>query len=161
MMERSSHHPRPAKGTATERVWAIADDISRKQGARARRRQVIEKYVAEGGNPNTASTQYYYWSQKYAPSDAEQDAPDRGRQNFIQVRVEPNGRVLIPAVLREQMDLGEDGKAAARVVDGELRLISPRMALRKLRERARQLVPDGGSVVAEFIAEKREEAERE
>lgn len=161
-MHSLSHYTRPAKGTATERVWAIADDITRRTGRRAKRQQVIEKYVAEGGNPNTASTQYYYWSRKYADRDAAPDeSAGRGQTDRMRLRVESNGRVLIPASLREQMDLGEDGKVTARVVDGELRLIAPRTALRRLREKARRLVCDGTSVVDEFIAEKRKEARRE
>ncbi|CAN5617723.1 hypothetical protein BH23PSE1_BH23PSE1_10130 [soil metagenome] len=50
-------HSRPAAGTATGRVWDLADAISRAAGRKARRREVIDAYAAEGGNPNTASTQ--------------------------------------------------------------------------------------------------------
>lgn len=155
-----SPHMRPSPGTATERVWAIADDITRKTGRRAKRQQVIEKYVTEGGNRNTASTQYYYWSRSRQYGDRTAKGTSATCAPVL-LRVEANGRLLIPADLREAMELGEDGKVTARLVEGELRLISPRTALRKLRETAKRLAPDGASVVDEFIAEKRDEAARE
>lgn len=154
-------YSRPTKGTATERVWQLADEITRKTGRRAKRKQVIDAYVSEGGNPNTASTQYYYWSQKFKSDEMADATPRRAGDEPVQLRVKSNGRVLIPAELREAMELGPDGKVTARIVDGELHLITPAVALRKLRDMARKLVPEGASVVDEFIAEKRKEAARE
>ncbi|GIL01712.1 MAG: hypothetical protein BroJett030_16110 [Alphaproteobacteria bacterium] len=157
----ASVYTRPSKGTATERVWEIADEITRKNGRRARRKQVIDAYVAEGGNANTASTQYYYWSQKFDADNGAEKLPTRSSGQSFQLRIESSGRLVVPAELREAMELGPDGRVTARVVDGELRLVTPSVALRKLREMARKLVPDGRSMVDEFIAEKREEAARE
>lgn len=152
---------RPASGTATERVWQIADTITRDTGRKARRKEVVEAYVAEGGNGNTASTQYQYWSQtqtrRHEPTAfARVPAFDRA-----QLSVDASGRVMIPPDYLAGMEIGPEGKVTARLVDGELHLISPRVALRKIRQIVQALPNDGGSVVDEFIAEKRREAARE
>jgi hypothetical protein len=52
---------RPKAGTATGRVWDIADEISREAKAPAPRKGVLDKAVAEGINPATAATQYVKW----------------------------------------------------------------------------------------------------
>ena len=51
----------PGPGTRTGQVWEIADAITLEKGRRAQRHEVIERYVAENGNRNTASTQYQRW----------------------------------------------------------------------------------------------------
>ena len=58
-------HARPQPGTLTGRVWELADEITREKGRRAERREVIERYVAENGNRNTAGTQYQHWKKHY------------------------------------------------------------------------------------------------
>ena len=50
-------HARPKSGK-TARVWEIADALTSQTKKRARRKDVIQIYASEGGNPNTASTQY-------------------------------------------------------------------------------------------------------
>jgi hypothetical protein len=52
---------RPKDGTTTGRVWAISDEISKKNGAPADRKTVIEQVVAEGINASTGATQYGKW----------------------------------------------------------------------------------------------------
>lgn len=52
---------RPRPGTRTARVWDLADEITRERGRLAKVGEVRERVVAEGGNPNTANTQYYRW----------------------------------------------------------------------------------------------------
>ncbi len=56
---------RPLSGTQTGRVWDIAEQITREKGRCAERSEVIERFTAEGGNRNTASTTYYTWKQHY------------------------------------------------------------------------------------------------
>jgi bifunctional DNA-binding transcriptional regulator/antitoxin component of YhaV-PrlF toxin-antitoxin module len=141
--------------------------VSRREGRKAKRQEVIRRYLEEGGNRNTASTQYYYWSQRYdaseAPSSKASEAARTPRFSGepVLLRVEANGRILIPGELREAMELGDEGKVAARIEDGELRLMAPRVALRRLQEKAKALGVDGRSIIDEFISEKRKEAERE
>lgn len=52
---------RPGKGTATERIWVIADEISATAGAPAKRAEVLSKAEAEGINITTAATQFGRW----------------------------------------------------------------------------------------------------
>jgi hypothetical protein len=52
---------RPKDGTTTGRVWAIADEISAKNGSPADRKSVIDQVVAEGINASTGATQYGKW----------------------------------------------------------------------------------------------------
>lgn len=155
-------YTRPSKGTATERVWEIADALTRQQGYKAKRAQVIDAYVQEGGNRNTASTQYYYWSQQASGNgDSGEGTGEKHQTGVIQLTIEPNGRLLIPLELRRLMKLGDTGRVSARVVDGELRLVSPMVALQKLQREAATMDLNGKSVVEEFIKEKREESSRE
>jgi hypothetical protein len=152
-------HARPNEGTATARVWELADAITAEKGRRARRREVVAAYVAEGGNANTGSTQFYYWNQATRrPHPKKERELPRGP---LQLRIGEDGGLVLPAELTTGIELGPDRKVTAQLVDGELRLITPRVALRKLRTAAKALAPEGMAVVDDFIAEKRREAERE
>lgn len=63
--------------------------------------------------------------------------------------------MLIPAKMREAMLLGSPGRVTARVVDGELTIISPQAALRRVQKMAQKFKKPGESVVDEFLAERR------
>lgn len=52
---------RPKSGTATGRVWEIADELSKAAGGPAARADVLKAFEAEGGNPATGATQYGRW----------------------------------------------------------------------------------------------------
>lgn len=52
---------RPGAGTATGKVWEIADSISQATGKPASRKSVLEDAQAAGINPATAATQYGRW----------------------------------------------------------------------------------------------------
>lgn len=153
---------RPLPGSATARVWEIADDLLRRRGALPSGREVADLYVAEGGNEGTAFTQYSHWKKAYQnhfKRGSTAPKPEEGR--VLQLRVDPAGRLVIPQDALAGMELGPDGRVTARLQDGELMLMSPRVALRRLRKAARELAPEGMAVVDEFIAEKRREAELE
>lgn len=144
---------RPRPGARTAKVWDRADAITREKGRLAKVREVRERFVAEGGNPNTADTQYYRWKASRGPSagDADSSAGVVSRT----LRVAPDGRLLIPAEMREAMRLGQDGALTARVVDGELRLLSREGAVRQVQARMRRYKRPGESVVDRFLAERR------
>ncbi len=78
----------------------------------------------------------------------------------VPLQIGADGRVLIPVDLRRQMKIDDSGRLTARIVDGELRLITPAVALEHLQNMFR-MPPGTPSVVDEFIAERRAEAERE
>lgn len=152
---------RPKSGD-TKRVWDIGDEITAQSGRKASRGEVIERAVREGIHGGTASKQYNDWRLDYEKRRAASgfdEAPVLPLH--ISLTVQPDGRVLLPAELRRAMKLGEDGRLTAHLVDGELRLISPAVAIEKLQAYARANDKGTGSAVDELIAERRAEAARE
>ena len=157
-------YPMPSPGTRTHRVWEIADAVTEETGTRAERREVVRQFVAENGNANTANTQYQRWKRAY-------DAHRRGGQGEQTARSTPNGRagdvgaqplrvgsdgrVVIPHDMRAAMLLNEDGHVTARVVRGELRLISRPAAIERMQTETATLKKPGESVVDEFLSERR------
>ena len=155
----------PDPASKTGRVWEIADEITQEQGRRAKREEVIHTYVAEGGNANTASTQYSRWNKFYRDktgSHAADHGPARARSTAAaQLTVGADGRFVIPAEMRAAMLIGSDNRVTARVVDGELRVIAPAVAIRRAQEMVRSTIPSGASLADELIAERRAEAHLE
>lgn len=92
------------------------------------------------------------------------DAPDARAKPLpgepVPLHIGADGRILIPIDLRRQMKIDDSGRVTAHIVDGELRLITPTVALEHLQSMFRQ-PPGAPSIVDEFIAERRAEAERE
>lgn len=154
-------YPMPSPGTRTRRVWEIADAVTEETGARAERREVVRRFVAENGNPNTANTQYQHWKRAYdARGHREQEATSipTGQAGDIgaqPLKVGSDGRVVIPRDMRAAMVLGEDGHVTARVVRGELRLISRPAAIERMQAEMAALKQPGESVVDAFLAERR------
>ena len=77
------------------------------------------------------------------------------------IRILADGRMVIPAKMRQAMLIEEGGYLTARVVAGELRVLTPNAAVFKLQKRMREKVPKDVSVVDDLIAERRAEARRE
>lgn len=146
-----TYYPRPKTGV-TLRVWEIADQITQETGQIALRRSVMKKCVSEGGNPNTASTQYSHWK------SAQRKMPTPKNVPSDRLIIGADGRIVIPIEMRRAMRLGDRGVVAATVVNGELRLISPTIALEKAQALVENLVPSDVSMADELIAERRHEA---
>lgn len=88
--------------------------------------------------------------------------PDEpGNVGSQRIRILANGRIVIPAKMRSAMLIDASGYLTARVVEGELRMLTPKAAVLKLQKRMREKVPEGVSVVDDLIAERRAEARRE
>jgi bifunctional DNA-binding transcriptional regulator/antitoxin component of YhaV-PrlF toxin-antitoxin module len=79
-------------------------------------------------------------------------APDR-----IDLQLGPGGRVVIPAVYRKAMKVKEGDRVMARVVDGELRLITPEMAVRKAQKWVRETIPAEVDLVEDLLEMRRQE----
>lgn len=82
---------------------------------------------------------------------------------YVRLKIGDGGRIVIPAGMRAAMFVKPGDTVTARVVDGEFRIVSPAVALKRVQAEARKFKaknPDA-SVVDEFIAERREEARRE
>ena len=88
-----------------------------------------------------------------------QEAPSSYKP--VELTLAPDGRIVIPAPMREAMGLKDGGKLYARLDDGELRLFTPETGARKLRAIVRKFAPAGVSLAEELISERRAEAARE
>ena len=165
----SSYHQLAPRNpnSKTGRVWRLAEEITRIKRRRATRGEVIDAYVAEGGNPDTASTQYWHWKRAFEADHEESSETDhatRARPRSVaaaQLMIGTDGRVVIPAEMRAAMQIGTDGKVTARVTDGELHVIAPQVAIRRVQEMVRNTIPAGVSLADELITERRAEAHME
>lgn len=157
MKDRPVVYSRPRPGTKTGRVWEVADEITRESGRRASRREVLDRIEAEEGNRDTANTQYQRWKSSYKaavqePPDADEDL---GEVEWQSLTVGPDGRLVIPREMREAMLLEGDPHVTAHVEAGELRVISRRVAIRRLQREASKYKRPGISEVDSFLAERR------
>ena len=149
---------RPAAGSKTGRVWDTADEISRDKRRAATCREVRERYTAEGGNRNTANTQYSQWKADYDNRVASRDPESPAALGDVDprpLRVAPDGRLLIPADMREAMQLGDGGHVVVSVEAGELHVVAQQVAIRQVQDRMRKYRKPGESVVDRFLAERR------
>ena len=166
-MSAATMKKRPHAGSATARVWEIADEVVRKTGAIPTGRQVVDIYVAEGFHESTGFTQFSHWKKahrdhfKRGAADGATTQTDPSSTTSMQLTVGVDGRVVIPSEMRTAMRIGADGRITARVVDGELRVIAPAVAIRRVQALVRATIPGGASLADELIAERRAEAHRE
>ena len=73
-----------------------------------------------------------------------------------------NGRLVVPATLRQQLGMPKGGKLTAIIRDGALVLEPFEVSVNRAQALARSfLKPGEGSVVDEFIADRRREAQAE
>jgi len=79
----------------------------------------------------------------------------------VKVRLGPEGRVVIPAPIRDALGLKEGDVLFARLEGGEVKLLTPRAAMMRAQAIVRSFVPEGVSLAEELIADRRREAERE
>ncbi len=84
--------------------------------------------------------------------------------DHVRLKIDSAGRIVIPAEMRAAMLVKPGDTVTARVEDGEFRIVSPDVALKRVQAFARKWKaenPDAPSIVDELIAERREEARRE
>lgn len=73
-------------------------------------------------------------------------------------RLSANGRVVIPAPIREQLGVKPGDPILMEVEDGVLRIESYPTRIARIQRELAQYIPPGVSLVDELIAERREEA---
>ncbi len=78
-----------------------------------------------------------------------------GDVDAIPLEIDTDGRLFLPKELRDAMIVGRSGKVAGRVVNGELHVIAPAVALGRAQRIAAKFKKSGESVVDEFLAERR------
>jgi AbrB family looped-hinge helix DNA binding protein len=77
------------------------------------------------------------------------------------IRVNENGRVVIPAPYRKALGIKAGDEVILRMEDDELRITTMQRRIERAQRRVRQYVKPGVSLVDELIAERREAAKRE
>jgi AbrB family looped-hinge helix DNA binding protein len=80
----------------------------------------------------------------------------------VKTRVNQQGRIVIPAECRAAAGVKPGDELLVEVVgEGELRLRTPAQAIKTAQEIVARYIPKDRDLVAELIAERRAEAERE
>jgi len=77
------------------------------------------------------------------------------------MRINENGRVVIPASYRKALGIKGGDEVILRMEDDELRITTMKRRLERARRRIRKYVKRGVSLADELIAERREAAKRE
>jgi antitoxin PrlF len=72
-----------------------------------------------------------------------------------------NGRLVVPAQLRQQLGMAKGGKLVASIREGSLVLEPFDVAMRRVRETARAYIRPGESVADALIDDRRRQASRE
>ncbi|PWV99036.1 hypothetical protein DFR52_104327 [Hoeflea marina] len=159
-------HEQVRVGSEKKRIWKMCDELLAERGEIPSGREVADLYVASGGNEGTGFTQYSHWKralaeqQAGAASRASAEMNEPGTVGFRAMNVAGDGTLQLPDDIRAAMLLDRDGRVTVRVEDGELRIISPLAAVKRLQARAEQLIKPGELVSDELIADRRREASR-
>jgi AbrB family looped-hinge helix DNA binding protein len=77
------------------------------------------------------------------------------------LRVNENGRVVIPAEFRKLLGINAGDEVVLRMEDDELRITTLKRRIERAQRLVRKHVKPGTSLVDELIAERREAAKRE
>lgn len=77
------------------------------------------------------------------------------------LKVNENGRVVIPAAFRKALGINAGDVLVLRVEDDELRIMTMKKRIEQAQRLVRKYVKPGVSLVDELIAERRREAQKE
>lgn len=77
------------------------------------------------------------------------------------LKVNENGRVVIPAEFRRTLGINSGDELIARVEDDELRITTVKARIARAQRLVRQYIKPGRSLADELIAERRREVRRE
>ena len=81
--------------------------------------------------------------------------------NETRLRVNENGRVVIPASFRKALGINPGDEVVLRLEQDELRITSQKNRLARAQRLIRKYVKPGRSLADELIAERREAARKE
>ncbi len=76
----------------------------------------------------------------------------------VEMQVANNGKVEIPSEVAIVMGWQAGERLTVRVQDGEIRIFSQAQAIRRAQAWMKSFIPEGRSLSAELIAERRQEA---
>jgi antitoxin PrlF len=75
----------------------------------------------------------------------------------VRTKLAEGGRIVIPAEYRQALGLQVGDEVVLRLEDGEVRVFTPRQAIKRAQELVRRYIPQGRSLSEELIAERRTE----
>ncbi|MGA9520668.1 MAG: AbrB/MazE/SpoVT family DNA-binding domain-containing protein [Myxococcaceae bacterium] len=76
------------------------------------------------------------------------------------VRISPGGRIVIPAEVREALGVQEGDSLILRLENDEVRLLTPKQAIKRAQALVRRYSKKGRSLSEELLEERRDEAGR-
>ncbi len=77
-------------------------------------------------------------------------------------RIEPGNKIVLPNKILQELALKEGHNVEFRVEEGSVRILpTVHERVRRVQERMKRYIRPGHSVVEEFIADRRAEAEKE
>jgi AbrB family looped-hinge helix DNA binding protein len=79
----------------------------------------------------------------------------------ITARINQNGRIVIPAVIRKGMGLSLGDSVVMSLEDGALRIEPQKARIRRVQQSLKEFIPADRVLSDELIAERREEVRRE
>jgi AbrB family looped-hinge helix DNA binding protein len=79
----------------------------------------------------------------------------------VRLRVNENGRVVLPAAFRKALNIRPGDQVLARLEDDEVRITTLKHRIEQAQRHLRQFVKPGRSLADELIAERREAAKHE
>ncbi len=82
-------------------------------------------------------------------------------ENETRMRVNENGRLVIPASFRKALDINIGDEVVLRIEGDELRITTMKQRLARAQRLVRKHVKQGTSLADELIAERREAARNE
>lgn len=82
-------------------------------------------------------------------------------ESEARLRVNQNGRVVIPASFRKALGISPGDEVVLRLEDDELRITTLKRRVERAQRRIRRYIKPGRSLANELIAERREAAKRE
>jgi AbrB family looped-hinge helix DNA binding protein len=80
---------------------------------------------------------------------------------FAKTRISANGRIVIPAAIREQLGVKPGETILMDVEDGVLKIETYPTRIARIQREFARLIPPGVSLADELIADRREEVRRE
>ncbi len=82
-------------------------------------------------------------------------------EDKVLVKVNENGRVVIPAAFRKALGIEAGDEVVLRIQDDELRITTQQRRIQRARSRAQRYLRPDTSLVDELLAERREAAKHE
>ena len=79
----------------------------------------------------------------------------------VRLRVNENGRVVLPAAFRKALNIRPGDQVLARLEGDEVRITTLKHRLERAQRHVRQFAKPGRSLADELIAERREAAKHE